>query len=362
MATKYEHLANILRSSIQDNHNNSYKLPTEQALCNRYGISRQTVRKALSILVEEGLIEKRQGSGSYAASYQPDTVENTIALLVHSDSEYLYPALIADIKNRLQDHNFTVITYVTNNSASKERMILQELLKTSIRGVICEPCKSAFPTPNKDLYAQLQDHDITILFFRSCYSNLMEFPHIQSDNYHGGYFLTQYLLNRHHSRIACFFQRDSALSIERHYGYACALRDINKEYDDSLTCWYDYETLRDLQTTQNTSFISRFLDHHLSTITAIVCENDELAYWICKVLRQYKISIPDDLSMVCFHNTYLNDLNDTPVTSLIHKPHEMAHLVADQMARLIMGRTLSNAKLTFHIIERGSVGAPSLFV
>jgi GntR family transcriptional regulator len=40
-------------------------LPTEQALCDQFGVSRITVRRALADLVEQGYIERRQGVGSF---------------------------------------------------------------------------------------------------------------------------------------------------------------------------------------------------------------------------------------------------------------------------------------------------------
>jgi GntR family transcriptional regulator len=40
-------------------------LPTEQALCDQFGVSRITVRRALADLAERGYIERRQGVGSF---------------------------------------------------------------------------------------------------------------------------------------------------------------------------------------------------------------------------------------------------------------------------------------------------------
>lgn len=42
-------------------------LPTEQSLCEQFGVSRITVRRALADLAEAGLIERRHGVGSFVA-------------------------------------------------------------------------------------------------------------------------------------------------------------------------------------------------------------------------------------------------------------------------------------------------------
>ena len=62
---KYEYVANALYEEIKTGYYRSgMLLPTEERLTIMYGVSRQTVRKALSILEEKGIIEKKQGSGS----------------------------------------------------------------------------------------------------------------------------------------------------------------------------------------------------------------------------------------------------------------------------------------------------------
>jgi len=43
------------------------RIPGEQALCAHYGVSRVTVRKALEEIVQEGLLVRRQGKGTFVA-------------------------------------------------------------------------------------------------------------------------------------------------------------------------------------------------------------------------------------------------------------------------------------------------------
>ena len=46
-------------------------LPTEQTLCDQFGVSRITVRRALADLAEQGYIERRQGVGSFVREHGP---------------------------------------------------------------------------------------------------------------------------------------------------------------------------------------------------------------------------------------------------------------------------------------------------
>ncbi len=62
---KYQEVYNDLKEKIRTNvYPAETSLPTEQALQDLYGVSRDTVRKALAILTERGMIQKVQGRGS----------------------------------------------------------------------------------------------------------------------------------------------------------------------------------------------------------------------------------------------------------------------------------------------------------
>jgi DNA-binding transcriptional regulator YhcF (GntR family) len=61
MSFKYVQIAQILRSEIlRGTYKNTMKLPTEMELAESCHVSRQTIRQALSILSQEGLIERHR--------------------------------------------------------------------------------------------------------------------------------------------------------------------------------------------------------------------------------------------------------------------------------------------------------------
>ena len=358
MSAKYVRLAAHLRNLIEENTGTVFKLPTEAALCKKYGISRQTVRKALSILENEHLIEKRRGSGSYTTGLSGRAERDTVAVLVCSDSEYIYPQFLAALRSALQQQGFSCTIYVTDSQSSKERDILQSLLDHPVRGILSEGCKTAFSTPNHDLYRRLINEGSSIVFFHGNYLNLPEIPFVKDDNFEGAYFLGKYLASFGHKKIAAILKSDDIQGPERRYGFLSALRDENIPFPEENICFFDSAGLSALQKKQDTGFLSAFIGKQLGDATAVLCHNDEVAYWLIKELAYKNLQVPEDISIVCFDNSYLSELSSVQITSLSHKKQELALSAAEMLLKLMKGFPVSSRKLPWHLIRRQSCASP----
>lgn len=80
---KYEALRRQLLADITARLRPHDALPTERELMQRYGVSRMTVREALSRLADDGRIYRVQGSGSYVAD--PGTIRKSLTLTSFSE-------------------------------------------------------------------------------------------------------------------------------------------------------------------------------------------------------------------------------------------------------------------------------------
>ena len=61
----------VLRDQISQGLFADGALPGEEALCERFGVSRVTVRRALADLAAQGLVERRHGKGTFVAPNLP---------------------------------------------------------------------------------------------------------------------------------------------------------------------------------------------------------------------------------------------------------------------------------------------------
>lgn len=354
---KYETLTKLLTEQISRNLQSGItSLPTESELCAQYRVSRQTVRTALTLLRSQGIIASRQGSGSYATGLLPIPERNIIPVLIASGQEYIYPGLLSDIQNTLASQGYQMQLCPTENNVSTERRHLLSLLQDPPRGIIVEGSKSALPNPNLDLYESLKKAGTFLLFLHNRYDALPDEICIKDDNYYGGYLLAEHLTDLGHNHIAGLFKIDDLQGPERYLGVATCLRDLGCELQDRHVGWFDTPDIESLRRKQDTRFLTRFIQEHLQGCSAVICYNDEVAYWLMKELSYADIHVPHDLSVVCFDNSYLSDLSRIRITTLTHRPHEMGTSVANCMIQKLRGIPVVSQEIPWEIVRKESDG------
>ena len=356
MIPKYRQIADRLRTQLTgENRVRMTKLPTEMELCALYDVSRQTIRQALHVLETEGLIERRQGSGAYATGLHPDASHNQIAILLPTDSDYTYARLRNALQTPLVKEGFAVSFFLTGHSVARERAILQQLQTIPLRGLIADTVKSAFPNPNLDLYEKLWARQLPTVFLHAGYENFPPRTVITEENFVGASQLTGYLIDRKHTQIAGIFRSDTRSGLERYLGFTtacCAARII---WSDSNIRWYSSLELNALQKKQATGFLSDFVRQNLGACSAVICQDDEIAYWLVKELIHAGKNVPEDVSVVSFDNSFLCDFSVPGLTSLSHQnDSELAVAATDALLTQMRGEQASSVSLHYELIERAS--------
>jgi GntR family transcriptional regulator of arabinose operon len=355
--SKYMVLADTLKSEIIHLARQGIRqLPTEMELMQRHGVSRQTVRQALMVLHREGLIEKRQGSGTYiaAALFTSLSPHQTIALIAPFARDATFSASQQTAHTVFSDDGYQSRNFLTENRISQERRILESLLADPVDGILVQGTRTAFPNPNVDLYRQLQKKGCTILFLGAPYPELSDFPSLSTDDYSGGYLLASHLIQQGHRRIAGIFRSDDCSGHRRYLGCVSALRDHGLSLADEHFLWYDRSGPDTLLDPINPRLLQPFVQMHLPDCSGVICQDDEVACYLIQQLLRQNIRVPQQISVVAFGSSYHSSTSPVRITTVIPGTINLWNHAALSLLQLIKGQTISTLPFAWSLLKRDS--------
>lgn len=117
---KYEQVAQAIRDRIQDGtYTLKSALPDQMQLCKEFEASRITIKRALNLLIEEGYLYSRQGSGTYV-------MKNALAKNELDSRFDVYTGLTDQLSDQIVTSK--VIQFVIRNPAEDEadKLLLTE--------------------------------------------------------------------------------------------------------------------------------------------------------------------------------------------------------------------------------------------
>ncbi|MER9953576.1 LacI family transcriptional regulator [Mesorhizobium australicum] len=94
--------------------------------------------------------------------------------------------------------------------------------------------------------------------------------------------------------------------------------------------------------------------------TAILASDSVIALEILRTIRQRGMRIPDEISLITFHDADWTGVTTPPITVVDQPVYALGHSVADLLIRRLKGDIQPAERLVLRtaIITRGSVGAP----
>jgi len=268
MVPKYFSLKETINNEILSGHYPlGSKLPTEVAMASIYNVSRSTVRQALNLLVEEGIIAKRWGSGNIVISKSDNSKKNTVLFILPSAKSDLIKGLIEDVTIQLSKEGLSVELKETKGQIALERSILSESLKDIYGGIIIEPSLSALSTTNTDLIHILLKRNIPVLFLGAVPSDLENIAAVLLDSYQRGYQMARHFINKGHTALGGIFYYNKADSIKSFQGYVDAIRDADLSIYDSCFFWCS---------SNEKPALNRFFKSAYNTVSIVYVDNENI--------------------------------------------------------------------------------------
>lgn len=356
---KFEELASQLRSRIRSGAwTPGTKLPTENELIQESGFSLTTVRRAYESLVDEGLVTRRRGAGTFVSDRrrQRETRQGRVGILIPETALY-YAKVLQGLETTLAARRVSLTLATSNYKVEQEREALQSILADGVRGIIVVPTFSAGRAQeNLRRIEALQNLKIPVVLLERSLPELGAADpseHVVSDHAGGGFDAMQHLLGLGHERIGLVLRRVpyTAPGIRAGYRTACEVDGLQEVViAGEVGAWNAERADRAL---------AELLEHGC---TAALVFGDREAALLEGAASRRGVVVPRDLALVSYDDE-LTELAEVPLTAMSPAKYHLGSTAAEVMLRRIENGPSSpvlQVRLRPHLVVRESCGASSI--
>ena len=348
---KYRQIADDLRRRIaQGELRAGQRLETERELCLRYGVERVTARRALALLQDEALIDKRAGVGSFVAGgaqeERPRASRSLLFAMRQNDNDIRHNTTSCNTKlffalEGICRRNGWLLSYLATDDGTSLTDVLEE---HAVQGVF--------------LVSSYQDQVISELLRLGIPAVMLNHvdPRLLSvmpDNQGMLRQVVAHLAGEGHRRIAYIDgMPDSCNAKERWEAFRAALFLRGLPVDPSLYFVgnWTYEGGREA---------ARQLLGNPERPTAVFAASDMMAVGAMEEFRRQGVPVPDEISVVGYDDLDLDPLLSPPLTSATVDFGHMSEIAFERLIdRIDHGERPQDRyviRMPAHLVRRGSV-------
>jgi GntR family transcriptional regulator of arabinose operon len=332
------------------------RIPSERIIAGSLGLSRPTIARALSELVEEGVLVREKRMGTYVGTYSGRRLAartrtigivmpwlsqngsgvitgyvNTNRLAVPFRREGMSFQVMQGVVSALDGTNVRLVVH-SNTSTHEEAEVLEKLPNEGLDGVVVMPSGSH---ENASRYAAVFETGLPMVFVDHFFPEIQA-DRVVTDNFGAARDAVRYLIGKGHRRIAHFTDFENMTStMDREAGYRAALEEAGIEYDEDIVC--GPQIIRD----RRWSFLHA-LEHCLrqqAPVTAVFCLNDDTVLATLQAANKLGIAVPGDLAVAGFFDDHIPRGMPTPFIRMVQAKTEMGQVAA----RLLLERLAGEA-------------------
>jgi DNA-binding LacI/PurR family transcriptional regulator len=329
-APKYNLVAQEIKKNIE---NGLYpdRLPGIHDMAKQFNINFKTANKAISLLVENGVLERERGQC-------PNIVGNgkkkskSVAVLMKADGDVyskMAKALVEGLrKKNLNPTLFNLFMEQPDNSYIKEQLRKAKEIKADILIV-----EGDFNFPFNELKRIEREFKKIIIIHHAETDVPFQADYVLSDPWLGAYKATKHLLGLGHERILffgpwwgksdpVFFRRTDYCQIQLGYRLAMEEADLAK---NERVFYRDASNLNPVTESLVESELTSLLTSK-ERPTAIFSFPDFRLKKIYDTVKKIGLKIPDDLALVGYYDTPWTEMFDPVLTSVSIKEESIAEL------------------------------------
>lgn len=339
------------------------RLPPVRALERQYGVSRNSVLQALSLLEQQGYLYRRHGAGVFVAGQSPSPQRE--ALLLGFAGPNVYADLMLRVYEGIEQvarlHRMHVVVGSTSNDYELERWQIARMVELGCRAIVLFPCTRTESQLRQD-YLKSEFLDTPIVLVDTAYPEQQR-PQVVFDNYRAGYEMTQLLLHEGHRRIAFmdFARREDDwmhyATRERYRGYVDALKTagIAPLPEDRWVIWDKHFAVDDVRAEIH-DFLGKWL-RAPEKPTAVIAIEDAIAVQTILIAQELGIQVPSQMCVAGFDDLPVAHMFRPAFPTTAPDFQRAGEIAAELAVRLMRGERLPTLvyMLPVPIRRRGAV-------
>ena len=331
----HQQLACVLRTRIRTGQfTPGSQLPGEQQLIHAYQVSQPTVRQALGTLVQEGLLVRQRGRGTFVsrsgATQQQSGrhLSHAITVLMPFAESSLFASLLASVEGVFRSSGFRLMLANNDDDPDIESACLRDLAAHEHDGLLWMIPKVG-PNP-ATLRLLRQKETRMVMIDRRPLGEDVDF--VASDHFSGAMQAVNHLADVGCRRIA-FFGDPGAVSthIERLGGYRQALELRGIGYDPALVIkshkWFRQG---------GADCAHKLLRAADRKVDGVFCITLSTVLGAIEVFRQAGVKVPDDIALVGCDDEPRASASDPPITVIRQDINTIGRTAAELLVRRIM--------------------------
>ena len=344
------------------------RLPSEPQLVKQFGVSRPTVARGLLDLQNEGLIERRAGSGTYVRAARGASERHStrqIGLLIPGlGNTEIFELICGELASLARVHDYSLLwggsahpRHDTDASLEHAEELCRDFIERRVSGVFFAPYEllPAKESANRRLAETLRQAGIPVVLLDrdlQSFPNRSDFDLVGIDNVAGGYLLAEHLIKLGCRHLYFVARPHSAPTVDaRIAGVREALVRHRLEVDPG---WLRVGDPEDAKFVRSLTAAKQ--------ADALICANDHTAAQLLRSLEIVGVKVPRDVRVVGFDDVKYATLLRVPLTT-IHQPcRDIAVIAMRAMLERIADPALPSRilALTPRLVVRESCGAYQL--
>ncbi|MGD7707801.1 substrate-binding domain-containing protein [Microlunatus sp. Y2014] len=330
------------------------RLPTEQQLVRSTGYSLNTVRRGVDDLVADGLVERRQGAGTFVMLQRRSGPRGrvNIGVMLPGTSQY-FPTVLQGVSEALTQAGASLQLASYAYRPEREDDCIERLLAAEVDGLLLVPTLAGLTDPGHRV-RQLGRLPVPVVMLERSLPELGpadRSEYVCSDHEGGAYDAVQHLHRLGHRRIALLLRDQSATRFGVHAGHRRAASDLDLPTLPVLRADADQ-----WRRTRAEGVLDALLAQHA---TAALVFGDSEATLLLNAARRRGIAVPEELALVSYDDETA-DIADVPLTAVSPPKHRIGRMAAEiLLQRLAAGAEcpLHQVRLRPELVVRESCGA-----